>query len=142
MLTIPVEIRKSDIHGYGIFAVDDIRRGSVVWMFHPGLDRRISADMVKWCEPRAKEFILRRGYVNPHYLDDIVLCMDESQFLNFPRPDQPANLCLGGIQDGEYILLAAIDIPAGDELMFAPPPNRLASLSTAFFFAPVFGSIT
>lgn len=116
MLTIPVEIRKSEIHGFGVFAVTDIRAGDVVWMFHPGLDRRVSATAVKFCDPRAKDFILQRGYINPKSPDEIVLCLDEAQFMNFPRPDQPANLCLGGFQDGEHILLAAVDIPAGDEL--------------------------
>lgn len=120
MLTIPVEIRKSEIHGYGVFAVHDIRRGAVVWQFHPGLDRRVSEIAVKFCEPRAKLFILQRGYINPAAPEEIVLCMDEAQFLNFPRPDQPANLCLGGLLDGEYMLLAAVDIPAGDELTVPP----------------------
>lgn len=120
MLTIPVEIRKSEIHGYGVFATNDIRRGDVVWMFHPGLDRRVSETAVKFCEPRAKAFILQRGYINPKAPDEIVLCVDEAQFLNFPRPDQPANLCLGGLQDGEHMLLAAVDIPVGDELTVPP----------------------
>lgn len=120
MLTIPVEIKKSEIHGCGVFAVHDIRRGAVVWMFHPGLDRRVSAEAVKFCEPQAKLFILQRGYVNPKAPDEIVLCMDEAQFMNFPRPDQPANLQLGGVQDGEHILIAAVDIPAGDELTVPP----------------------
>lgn len=120
MLTIPVEIRKSEIHGYGVFAVNDIRRGAVVWQFHPGLDRRISSLTVKYCEPQAQQFIRQRGYVNPTTPEEIVLCIDESQFLNFPKPDQPANLELGGVQDGEHMLLAAVDIPAGDELTVPP----------------------
>lgn len=124
MLTIPVEIKKSDIHGYGIFAVDDIRRGAVVWQFHPGLDRSVNEYAVKYCEPVAQAFIRQRGYINPAAPDQIVLCMDEAQFMNFPRPDQPANLELGGLQDGEHMLLAAIDIPAGDELT-VPPESDL-----------------
>ena len=116
MLTIPVEIRKSDIHGYGIFAVNDIQRGAIVWMYHPGLDRRISTSAIKFCEPRAKEFILERGYVNPQAPDETVICIDEAQYLNFPPDDQPANLVMGGKQDGEYMLLAAVDIAAGTEL--------------------------
>jgi len=120
MLTIPVEIRKSPIHGYGVFAVTDIHRGDVVWMFHPGLDRRVSAEEVKYCEPRAKEFLLQRGYINPRYPNAIVLCADESQFLNFSPPHLPANLQLGGLQDGEHMLLAACDIASGDELTVPP----------------------
>ena len=98
----------------------DIRRGNVVWMFHPGLDRKIGVLAVKYAEPRAQRFIWERGYINPAVPDEIVICIDESQFLNFPRPDQPANLTLGGLQDGEHLLLAAVDIPAGDELTVPP----------------------
>ena len=87
-----------------------------MWMFSPGLDRRISVEAHKFLEPRARDFILQRGYINPGAPDEIVLCIDESQFLNFPPPSQPANLQLGGIQDGEHILLAAHDISAGEEL--------------------------
>lgn len=120
MLTIPVEIRKSEIHGYGVFAVSDIRKGAVVWMFHPGLDRRVHESVVKYCEPRAQAFIMQRGYINPRAPEEIVICVDESQFMNFPKADQFANLCLGDSQDGEYMLLAAVNIPAGTELTVPP----------------------
>ena len=124
MLTIPVEIRKSQIHGCGVFALTDIRKGAVVWAFHPGLDRRISELVVKYSEPRARDFILQRGYINPRMPEDIVLCVDESQFLNFPKAGESANLCLGGLQDGEHLLLAAVDIAAGAELT-VPPQSDL-----------------
>ena len=120
MLTVPVEIKKSPIHGYGVFAAEDIRRGAVVWMFAPGLDRRVSETVIKFAEPRAKEFILRRGYVNPRQPQEIVLCLDEAQFMNFAPVDQPANLVLGDLQDGEHILLAAVDIEQGTELTVPP----------------------
>jgi hypothetical protein len=50
----------------------------------------------------------------------VVICVDEAQFLNFPRVGESANLCLGGLQDGEHLLLAAVDIPAGTELTVPP----------------------
>jgi hypothetical protein len=120
MLTVPVEIKKSAIHGFGVFALQDIRRDSVVWMYHPGLDRRVTKFQVKFCEGRLKEFILRRGYINPKSPEEYVLCMDEAQFINFAPADQPANLKLGGLQDNEHILLAAVDILIGDELTVPP----------------------
>jgi hypothetical protein len=124
MLTVPVEIKKSAIHGFGVFACEAIRQDSVVWMFHPGLDQRITKFALKFAEPRIREFVLKRGYINPKSPEQYVLCIDESQWLNFPQTDQRANLCLGGLQDGEYLLLAAIDIPAGSELT-VPPESDL-----------------
>lgn len=120
MLTVPVEIKKSPIHGCGVFAVSPIGKGTVVWMFDPGLDLRITQFAIKYAEPRIQAFVRSRGYVNPNSLQEIVLCSDEAQFLNFPPVNQPANLCLGGIQDREHMLLAAFDIMAGEELTVPP----------------------
>lgn len=89
-------------------------------MFQPGLDKRISTLSMKYAGPRAQQFIHQRGYVNPQDPEVIVLCIDEAQFMNFPPPDQPANLHLGGLQDGEHILIAAQDIAIGDELTVPP----------------------
>jgi SET domain-containing protein len=128
MLTVPVEIKKSPIHGYGVFALHGIRRGSVVWMYHPGLDRRVTKFQLKFCEGRIKEFILQRGYINPKSPEEYVICVDEAQFINFPPPDKPANLQLGGVLDNEHILLAAVDILAGEELTV--PPESDADYAT------------
>ena len=116
MLTVPIEIKKSQIHGYGVFAVKPIRKDTVVWMFQPGLDLRMSLFAVKFAQPKVRDYIWQRGYINPKSPQQIVLCIDEAQFLNFPPPEQTANLTLGGVQDGEHMLLAAVDILAGEEL--------------------------
>lgn len=117
MLTVPVEIRKSEIHGCGVFAAKDIRKGDVVWMFDH-LDQRWPGYTVEYWEPRLRAYAEQRGYVNKR--GEVVICVDEAQFLNFPRIGETANLCLGGTQDGEDILLAAVDIPAGTELTVPP----------------------
>ena len=117
MLTVPVEVRKSAIHGCGVFAVKDVRRGDVVWMFDH-LDQRWLGYVVEHWEPKLRAYAEQRGYVNER--GEVIICVDEAQFLNFPRVGEMANLCLGGTQDGESILLAAVDIPAGTELTVPP----------------------
>jgi hypothetical protein len=120
MLTVPVEIKKSPIHGYGVFASEPIRQDAVVWMFHPGLDQRMTKFALKFAEPRVKEFVLKRGYINPKSPEEYVICIDEAQFMNFPPADKSANLKLGGLQDKEQMLLAAVEILAGEELTVPP----------------------
>lgn len=117
MLTVPVEIRKSEIHGCGVFTVKDLRKGDVVWMFDH-VDQRCTGWAAEKWESRLRAYAEQRGYVNER--GEVVLCVDEAQFLNFPRVGEAANLCLGGKQDGEYLLLAAVDIPAGSELTVPP----------------------
>ena len=113
MLTVPVEIKKSEIHGYGVFAVSDIHEGTVVWMYDR-LDQRYSAFALEHAEKRIQNYVMQRGYINRRA--EFVLCIDEAQFLNFPRPGETANLRLGGLQDDEYLLIANVDIPVGTEL--------------------------
>jgi hypothetical protein len=119
MMMIPVEVKKSEIHGLGIFALEPIRKGQVLWEFTPGLDRSVSDYAVELAEPRKRHFIMERGYLNSankHW----VMCMDEAQFWNFPLEGVPANCLLGGKQDGENLIIAGRDIAAGEELTICP----------------------
>jgi hypothetical protein len=122
MLTIPVEIQKSAIHGFGVFAIAPIKKGTVVWMFEPGLDQRVSKLVVEYLDQRKRDYVMQRGYINPKEPEVVVMCIDEAQFMNFPVAGEQANIQLGGLQDGEHILIAALDIPAGAELT-APPES-------------------
>jgi hypothetical protein len=119
MMTVPVEIRKSEIHGLGIFAAFPIRKGQVLWEFMPGLDRGVSDYAVQYAEPRKRAFIMERGYLNPRH-PNWVIPIDEAQFWNFPRKGEEANCALGGELDGENLIIAACDIPAGEELTICP----------------------
>ena len=120
MLTIPVQIRKSNIHGSGVFAARDIHSDEVVWQFTPGLDTVVGAYVLKYADPDVRNYIMERGFVNPLHPEDWVVCVDEAQFLNFPRRDEDANTKLGGLLDGQYLLLARVNIPAGTEITVPP----------------------
>lgn len=124
MLVVPVEIRKSEIHGYGIFALEDIRHGTVIWQFTPGLDRVTSIFAIRNAEPRVRDYVMERGFINPQEPDEVVICVDEAQFCNFPKPSDLANTELGGVIDGQNLLLAAEDIMAGTEIT-VPPESDL-----------------
>jgi hypothetical protein len=119
MMMIPVEIKKSEIHGLGIFALQPIRKGQLLWGFTPGLDRSVSEYAVEFAEPRKRAFIMERGYLNAknsHW----VICVDEAQFWNFPANGALANCILGDVLDGENLIIAACDIAAGEELTICP----------------------
>jgi hypothetical protein len=124
MLTVPVEIRKSEIHGYGVFAKTDIRHGTVIWEFTPGLDRVISLFAIQHAQPRVRDYVMERGFINPQEAEDVVICTDEAQFMNFPKPGVLANTELGGVIDGQNLLLASEDIMAGTEIT-VPPESDL-----------------
>lgn len=120
MMMVPVTVGKSAIHGMGIFAVSPIRAGTVIWEYTPGLDRQVSHYAVNFGDPRIISYIKQRGYVNPDRLQVWVICVDEAQFWNFPKRGEPANTKLGGLLDGEYLILAARDIEANEEITIPP----------------------
>jgi uncharacterized protein len=119
MLMVPVEMKPSEIHGTGIFAKAHIRKNRVLWQFEPSLDRVIPPLVVKHAEPYLAAFIRDRGYLSTQK-PQWVLCIDEAQFWNFPRKGEEANTRLGDILDGEYLILAARDIDAGEEITIPP----------------------
>jgi uncharacterized protein len=119
MMTVQVKLGKSDIHGTGIFAAQDIRKGQVVWMLTPGLDRISSEYAVKYAEPRMRDFVMERGYLNSDKRQ-WVFCVDEAQFWNFPQSGEQANTIMGDEIDGEKIVIAARDIAIGEELTIPP----------------------
>lgn len=122
MMTIPVEVGRSPIHGQGVFARERIRAGTVIWQFHPSLEQRVDKTLLKYSEEAVWDFVTERGYLNDR--NQWVLCVDEGQFLNFPLPGAQANTKLGGLQDGEYMLLAATDIEPGEEITVPPESDK------------------
>jgi uncharacterized protein len=122
MMMIPVEIGRSPIHGQGVFALHEIRAGTVIWQFNPGLDQKCAEALLKYAEDSVRQFVMERGYLNEH--NEWVVCIDEAQFLNFPNRGQLANTKLGGKQDGEFLLLAATDIAPGEEITVPPESDH------------------
>lgn len=43
MMCVKTTVRRSRIHGLGLFADEDIPKGALVWRFTPGFDRRFTA---------------------------------------------------------------------------------------------------
>jgi len=80
VFTVPTVLRRSAIHGVGVFAVELIPAGTLIWDFTPDVDWTLTPDeLASFPEPfQAK---LRR-YT---YLDDAgvyVLCGDHARFMN------------------------------------------------------------
>ncbi len=120
MMRVPCKIADSQIHGQGVFATEDIKRGTVIWKFSRIFDK-IVMQYVRIQAPKDEQTkFMERCYVNANYPDDFILCGDEAAWLNFPVPPEEANIELGGVVDGQDILVARRDIKAGEELTVPP----------------------
>jgi SET domain-containing protein len=110
MLLFDTELRPSPIHGIGVFLLEDIKKGDIVWRFDSRIDRVYSEDELDGLPPKLQEFL--RTYSTWHQAAGLwVLCGDNGRHFN--HSDNPNTLSLGIAFSDD---VAATDIPAGTEL--------------------------
>ncbi len=105
MLLIETEIKPSPIAGYGLFAKNDILKGTAVWVFNKATDIKITHS-----EFEDLNYVGRLYYMNFCYYNNgcYILCGDNAKYTNHSvKP----NLV---IKDNSMI--ADRDILAGEEL--------------------------
>ena len=114
MLLVPIAVRDSPIHGLGVFAAAFVPKGTVVWQFDPGIDRRFPVEWVQRQPEHVRRFIASYAVLN---LDgkSYTLTGDQTLFVNHsaasnigPAPDIVVN--------GEEVVVATRDIQAGEEI--------------------------
>lgn len=110
MLLFDTELRSSPIHGIGVFLLEDVKQGEVIWRFDSRIDRIYSEDELESLPPRMQEFL--RTYSIWHEAAGLwVICGDNGRHFN--HSDNP-NTISKGIAFGDDV--AAVDMPAGTEL--------------------------
>ena len=110
MLLFDTELRASRIHGTGVFLLEPVKEGDVIWRFDSRIDRVYSDHELDELPPRMREFL--RVYSTWHAESGLwVLCGDNGRHFN--HSDTPNTICKG-IAFGDDI--AAYDLPAGTEL--------------------------
>ncbi len=110
MLLFDTELRPSSIHGIGVFLLEDVKEGDVIWRYDSRIDRIYCEDEILSLPPRTREFL--RTYCTWHEAAQLwVLCGDNGRHFNH---SSAPNTISRGIAFGDDI--AAADIPAGTEL--------------------------
>jgi SET domain-containing protein len=104
MLLFDTELRPSPIHGIGVFLLEDVREGDLIWRFDSRIDRIYSDEELNSLPPRLQEFLKT-------YSTWWVLCGDNGRHFN--HSDTPNTISLGVAFSDD---VAATDIPAGTEL--------------------------
>jgi SET domain-containing protein len=112
MLLVPTRLAQSPIHGFGVFAVAPIPKGTPVWRFEKGLDMDFSPDIVPTLPAHVRTFFSHYGYVDRN-VGRIILCFDDARFVN--HSDAP-NVATDYAQDPHGLDVALRDIAAGEEL--------------------------
>jgi SET domain-containing protein len=112
MLLVPVRVDRSAIHGLGVFALDRIAEGTVVWTFTPGFDLDLDPRMLDDRPAHFRQTMLHYGYIDPA-LNRFILCCDDYRFIN--HSDSP-NIRVDRRADRYGADVAARDIDPGEEL--------------------------
>ena len=117
MLLIRTVVKPSSIHGLGLFAAEDIPKGAAIWRFSPGLDMEIAATDFDKLTPYEQDVILFYGFHSTK-TGKYHLSFDDVRFINHAEQGNvTVDVARASAEDDiEYMLIAAQDIAAGDEL--------------------------
>jgi SET domain-containing protein len=114
MLLIKATPKQSTIHGIGLFADQDVSKGTVIWKFSPKLDLEVSPEDFEKLSQYEKDFINFYGF-RSRKTDNYHLSFDNVRFINHSKE---GNVTIDvSVDDVEYPLIASKDIKTGDELL-------------------------
>lgn len=113
VLLVKTVVKKSSIQGVGLFADEDIKKGTVVWTFMEDIDRKYSHDEVQQMAPTVRNFLDTYSYLSVTTRTH-VLSGDNDRFIN--HSDEPNVILHHTERLGEKDDIAARDIQKGEEL--------------------------
>lgn len=113
MLLIKTKVDKSPIHGLGLFADQDIPKGTQIWKFTPGFDQKFTQGQIDAFPDLVQEYLYTYSWLSKKS-NLRILAVDDAKYFN--HSDNPN--CLSEYKDSEeeVVTIAIKDIQAGEEL--------------------------
>ena len=108
MLLVKTQLKNSRIHGVGIFADEDIRKGTAIWRIYEGFDLEYSVEAVDKLPTAAREQVISRSYTSMD-TGKLVMCGDDARFMNHSSHPNTKN-------GDKWTTIAVRDISRGEEL--------------------------
>lgn len=113
MMTVRTELKISDLHGLGCFALEDIPKGTKVWEFNELIDSVIPKEFFDNSPKFYQDYLLFFAEYEDGYF---VLCGDNGKFWNH---SEDANLKLISLPEtDEWFVFATKEIKKGEELLY------------------------
>lgn len=106
MILIRCYVDKSKIHGIGLFASEDIPRGTVIWRMDNEFDRVFTREQFLDFPKPVQEFMVKYSWLDGEVY---ILHSDLGKFIN--HSETPNIIC-----EKDNYTIASRDIKAGDEL--------------------------
>jgi SET domain-containing protein len=113
MLMVKTRLKPSDIAGIGLFADEDIPKGTVTWRFIPGYDTLLTEEAIDSLPEPARSNLKDHAYRDAAS-GLYVLCIDNARFMNHADDPNTAGQHTAGAIEGHDV--ATRDIKKGEEL--------------------------
>jgi SET domain-containing protein len=107
MLRIKARIAPSAIHGNGLFAAEDIPKGTLIWVLDPDFDHALTAEQLDSAPPLVQTYLKQFTYED--FDGRFILCGDDARYMN--HADAPNTHV-----ERDGTAFAKENIKAGDEL--------------------------
>ncbi len=116
MYLIKTEVRESAINGKGVFSLEAIRKGDIIWKFVEGQDCKMAPEEYEKLNSKNKEYIEKIGYLSP--LSNMWIFPDKDDNAKYTNHSNTNNLtAVKNTELSEEIyFIANRDIEASEEL--------------------------
>ncbi len=111
MLRVKAKIGKSNIHGWGLFADQFIKAGTVTWKYDSSMDMCLTKEEIDNLPEINREYMYKYAYFDAE-LNKFVLCADDQRYINHSEKKELINIASTPRQD-----VASTDIQPGDEFL-------------------------
>ena len=108
MFLIRTRVGPSPIHGIGVFALEDVPAGAVVWRYDPAFDRVVTEAERDRAPPAFRAHLDAYAYPAADLAGATVLCCDHATFLNHGHDPNTV--------ERPFASVAARPIAAGEEI--------------------------
>lgn len=116
MLIVKTKVKESGIHGRGLFADQNIKKGQNIWRYNRLIDRKIPQKKLLQLPSLVQKFVKYYSYLNDR--NEFVLCGDGARYIN--DSENPNTLDKVTFWDkllgSEGISMASKDIKKGEEI--------------------------
>ncbi|HSX27953.1 MAG TPA: SET domain-containing protein [Candidatus Saccharimonadales bacterium] len=117
MYRVQVEIRNSNIDGKGVFALESIPKGTIVWQYTEGHDKKISREEFDILNESTKTAVQRVAYLSPTTKMWVLPPGDDPAcYTNHDPTDFNTSVSFEPEISEEPLFRANRDIAAGDEI--------------------------
>lgn len=115
MIVVKTLVKESNIQGLGLFADEDISKGTPVWIYDARFDISFEPKEVERLDSIKKEFVMRYAYLSTS-TGKYVLCADDGRFINHSSIDYNLeNIAVEGELETRGV--AVRDIMQGEEIL-------------------------